>query len=128
MGTSPHPAFGPLSTAYKRPFDVMIKSYGLRKPGAYTWTGPPGTSLAWLSPLLPPNGSFASLVPTRVSSSRVGKSYVELPIILRLMDRIVAERAYSGKDEKLFDGAPMFVLPPIATNNVLVTGSSCNPL
>ena len=44
------------------------------------------------------------------------------------IDRIAADRANSGRNEKLFDVAPMLVLPPIATYSVLVAASSCMPL
>ena len=49
-----------------------------RKPGEKICTGPPGTSIAMLSPSLPPNGVTGSFA--TVGSSTVGISYVEFPI------------------------------------------------
>jgi hypothetical protein len=78
--------------------------------------------------LLPPNGSFASGLPERFSSLSVGTSYVVLPMAVRLIDRIAAESAYSGRNTKLLEVAPSFVLPPCATNSVFVDVFRAIPL
>ena len=38
------------------------------------------------------------------------------------------DNANSGRNAKLFDGAPWLVLPPCAMNSVFVAASSCMPL
>ena len=47
---------------------------------------------------------------------------------LRSIERIAADRAYSGRRVKLCEGAPWLVWPPTATYSVLVAGSSAIPL
>ncbi len=51
-----------------------------------------------------------------------------LPITVRFTDRMAADSATSGRNAKLFDGAPLLVLPPCAMNKVFVAGSSARPL
>jgi hypothetical protein len=65
-----------------------------------------------LFPSLPPNGSFASGSPGLVLSSRVGRSYVVLPITSRSIDRIAADSANSGSNANFVEGAPLLVFPP----------------